>query len=67
LGSDAPFIRRSAKIRSGEKAEEFKRELEAEYEAKQNGDRESAALTPEKVSVKYAVTRFLNSKRNDRP
>jgi integrase/recombinase XerD len=65
LGSDGPFIRRSAKSRSWEKAEEFKRELEVEYEAKQNGDRESMAVTPEKVSVKDAVTRFLNSKRNE--
>jgi hypothetical protein len=37
----------------------------AEYEAKQNGDSESVAVTPEKVSVKDAVTRFLNSKRNE--
>jgi integrase/recombinase XerD len=65
LGADGPFIRRSAKTRSWEKAEEFKRELEAEYEVKQNGDRESVAVTPEKISVKDAVTRFLNSKRNE--
>jgi len=43
-----PFISRSAKTRSWEKAEEFKRELEAEYEAKQSGDREVVALAPEK-------------------
>jgi integrase/recombinase XerD len=65
LGADGPFIRRSAKTRSWEKAEEFKRELEAEYEVKQNGDRESVAVTPENISVKDAVTRFLNSKRNE--
>jgi integrase/recombinase XerD len=50
LGSDGPFIRRSAKSRSWEKAEEFKRELEVEYEAKQNGDRESMAVTPENLA-----------------
>src|ERR1700756_3312834 len=54
-GSDGTFIRRSAKTRSWEKAEEFKRELEAEYEAKQNGDRESVGVTCEKVSVKDAL------------
>jgi len=37
LGSDGPFIRRSAKTRSWEKAEDFKRKLEEEYEAKQKG------------------------------
>gem|GEM_PF-4488743 len=36
LGSDGQFIR-SAKTRSWEKAEEFKRELEHEYESRQNG------------------------------
>ena len=65
LGSDGPFIRRSAKTRSWEKAEEFKRELESEYEVKQNGDRESVAVAPEKVSVKDAVSRFISSKRNE--
>lgn len=65
LGSDGTFIRRSAKTRSWEKAEEFKRELEAEYEAKQNSDREVVALAPEKMSVKDAVSRFISSKRNE--
>ena len=35
IGHDGPFIRRSAKTRSWEKAEDFKRRLEAEYHAKQ--------------------------------
>ena len=65
LGPDGPFIRRSAKTRSWEKAEEFKRELEAEYEAKQNGDREAVAVAPEKISVKDAVSRFITCKRNE--
>src|ERR1700745_52878 len=65
LGSDGPFIRRSAKTRSWEKAEEFKRELEAEYEAKQNGAREIFDVAPEKISVKDAIARFLSSKRNE--
>jgi hypothetical protein len=34
---DGPFIRRSTKTRSWEKAEDFKRKLEEEYEAKQKG------------------------------
>jgi hypothetical protein len=37
FGSDGAFIRRSAKTRSWEKAEEFKRELESEYAARPNG------------------------------
>jgi integrase len=65
LGSDGPFIRQSARTRSWEKAEEFKRRLEAEYEAKQNGDNKLMAAEPEKVTVKDAVARFLNSKRNE--
>jgi len=65
LESDGPFIRRSAKTRNWEKAEDFKRELEAEYESKQNGDRESVALAPEKISVKDGVSRFISSKRNE--
>src|SRR6202008_418665 len=65
LGSDSPFLRRSAKTRSWEKAEEFKRELEAEYEAKQYGAREVVALAPEKISVKDSVSRFISSKRNE--
>ncbi len=65
LGSDGPFIRWSAKTRSWEKAEEFKRELEAEYDAKQNGAREVVDVAPEKIGVKDAVARFINSKRNE--
>jgi integrase/recombinase XerD len=65
VGPDGPFIRRSARTRSWEKAEEFKRQLEAEYEAKQNGGQETVAAAPEKVTVKGAVARFLNSKRNE--
>ncbi len=65
LGSDGPFIRRTAKTRSWEKAEEFKRELEAEYEAKQNDVREVVDVAPEKISVKDAVARFISSKRNE--
>jgi len=64
-GSDRPFIRRSAKTRSWEKAEESKRELEVQYQSKQNGDREAVAVTSEKVSVKDTVMRFLKSKRNE--
>jgi len=65
LGTDGPFIRRSAKTRSWEKAEEFKRDLEAKYEAKQNRHQEVVALAPEKISVKDAVSRFISSKRNE--
>jgi len=65
LGSDGPFIRKSAKTRSWEKAEEFKRRLEAEYEVQENGDREVAVVVPEKMSVKDAVSRFISSKRNE--
>lgn len=64
LGSDGPFVRRSAKTRSWEKAEEFKRELEAEYETKRNGAPEVFDVAPEKISVKDAVARFISSKRN---
>ena len=39
--------------------------MEAEYEARQNDDREAAAVTSEKVSVKDAVMRFLKGKRNE--
>ena len=65
LGPDGPFIRRSAKTRSWEKAEEFKRELQSEYEAKQNGGREVVEIAPENISVKDAVSRFISSKRNE--
>src|SRR3984885_12214000 len=63
LGSDGPFIRRSAKTRSWEKAEDFKRELVEEYEAKQQGLQEASRPKPALVTVKDAVSRFLNSKR----
>ncbi|MGB6384928.1 MAG: hypothetical protein WBF25_06870, partial [Terriglobales bacterium] len=65
LGSDGPFIRRSAKTRSWEKAEDFKRKLEEEYEAKQKGLEEASRPEPALVTVKEAVARFLNSKRNE--
>ncbi len=65
LGSDGPFIRRSAKTRSWEKAEDFKRKLEEEYEAKQQGLEEASRPEPALVTVKEAVARFLNSKRNE--
>ena len=65
LGSDGPFIRRSAKTRSWEKAEEFKRELEFEYKVKQNGGREVVYVEPENISVKDAISRFISSKRNE--
>jgi hypothetical protein len=65
LGSDGPFIRRSAKTRSWEKAEDFKRKLEEEYEAKEKGLEEASRPEPTLVTVKEAVARFLNSKRNE--
>ena len=65
LGSDGPFVRRSAKTRSWEKAEDFKRKLEEEYEAKQQGLEEASRPEPTLVTVKDAVARFLNSKRNE--
>jgi integrase/recombinase XerD len=65
LGSDGPFIRRSAKTRSWEKAEDFKRRLEEEYEAKEKGLDEASRPEPALVTVKEAVARFLNSKRNE--
>lgn len=36
-------------------AEEFKREVEAEYESEENGEPEWVAVTSEKVSVNDAV------------
>ncbi len=65
LGSDGPFVRRSAKTRSWEKAEDFKRKLEEEYEAKQKDLEEASRPEPALVTVKDAVARFLNSKRNE--
>jgi integrase/recombinase XerD len=65
LGSDGPFIRRSAKTRSWEKAEDFKRKLEEEYEAKQRGLEDASRPKPALVTVQEAVSRFLNSKRNE--
>jgi integrase/recombinase XerD len=65
LGSDGPFIRRSAKTRSWEKAEDFKRKLEEEYEAKQQGLEEASRPKPALVTVKDALSRLLNSKRNE--
>jgi hypothetical protein len=65
LGSDGPFIRRSAKTRSWERAEDFKRKLEEEYEAKERSLEESSRPEPVVVAVKDVVARFLNSKRNE--
>src|SRR5689334_14550159 len=65
VGSDGPFIRRSAKTRSWEKAEEFKRQLEGEFAGKPNGGRQRTVPELEKMAVKDAITRFLNSKRNE--
>jgi integrase/recombinase XerD len=65
LGSDGPFIRRSAKTRSWEKAEEFKRKLEEEYESKEKGLEEASRPEATVVTVKESVARFLNSKRNE--
>jgi integrase/recombinase XerD len=65
LGSDGPFIRRGAKTRSWDKAERFKRKLEEEYEAKTKGPGKAACPEPALVTVKEAVARFLNSKRNE--
>ena len=65
LGSGGPFIRRSAKTRSWEKAEDFKHKLEEEYEAKEKGLEEASRPEPAVVTVKEAVARFLSSKRNE--
>jgi integrase/recombinase XerD len=65
LGSDGPFIRRSAKTRSWERAEDFKRKLEEEFEAKEKGLEEASRPEATVVTVTEAVTRFLNSKRNE--
>ena len=48
-----------------ERAEDFKRNLEAEYEAKEKSLEETARPEPTLVTVKEAVARFLNSKRNE--
>jgi integrase/recombinase XerD len=65
LGADGSFIRRSAKTRSWEKAEDFKRRLEEDYEAKQKGEDEATRPEPAVQTIKDAVTRFLKSKRNE--
>ena len=65
LGSDGLFIRRSAKTRSWEKAEDFKRQMEEEYEAKERGLEAASRPEPTPVTVKESVARFLNSKRNE--
>src|ERR1700692_1664211 len=65
LGSDGPFIRRSAKTRSWEKSKDCKRRLEEEYEAKLQGLDEASRPKLALVTVKEAVSRFLNSKRNE--
>jgi integrase/recombinase XerD len=65
LGSDGDFIRRSAKARSRENAEDFKRKLEEEYEAKRRGLKEASRPKPALVTVKEGVSHFLTSKRNE--
>jgi integrase/recombinase XerD len=65
LGSDGAFIRRSAKTRSWEKAEDFKRKLEEEHDAKQKGLEDATRPKPTVLTIKEVVTRFLNSKRNE--
>lgn len=65
LGTDGPFIRRSAKTRSWEKAEEFRHKLEREFEAKEQGLKAAIAPEPALVTAKEAVARFLSSKRNE--
>lgn len=65
LGSDGAFLRRSAKTRSWEKAEDYKRKLEEEYEAKQKGLEEATRPEPTVLTIKESVTRFLKSKRNE--
>jgi hypothetical protein len=60
-----PIIRRSAKTRSWENAEDFKRKLEEEYEAKERRLEEASRPEPALVTVKEAVAHFLNNKRNE--
>ncbi len=59
LGSDGPFIRRSAKSRSWEKAEDFKRKLEEEFEAKQQGLEEASRPNSRCACWSETVTRHL--------
>lgn len=65
LGADGLFVRRSAKTRSWEKAENFKHKLEREYAAKEQALEESTRPAPAPVTVKDAVARFLKTKRNE--
>ncbi len=66
LGSDGPFIRRSAKTRSWEKAEDFKRRAGRGIRGEAERDwKRPPAPEPALVTVKEAVARFLNSKRNE--
>jgi hypothetical protein len=62
---DGPFIRCSAKTRSWKKAEDFKRKLEEEYEAKLKGLEEGSRPVPTLVTVKEGVTHFLDGKSNE--
>jgi hypothetical protein len=55
-GIGRPIYSPIAKTRSWKKAEEFKRELEAEYDAKQSGAREVVNVAPKKMSVKDTDT-----------
>jgi len=61
----APSSVAAPRPRSWERAEDFKRKLEEEFEAKQQGLEEASRPKPALVTVKEAVSRFLNSKRNE--
>jgi hypothetical protein len=61
----APSSVAAPRPRGWERAEDFKRKLEEEFEAKQQGLEEASRPKPALVTVKEAVSRFLNSKRNE--
>ena len=61
----APSSVAAPRPRSWERAEDFKRKLEEEFEAKQQRLEEASRPKPALVTVKEAVSRFLNSKRNE--
>jgi hypothetical protein len=50
----------------GKKAEDFKRKLEEEYEAKQKGLQEASRPEPALVTIKEAATGGLSIKRDYR-
>jgi len=51
----------------GEKAEDFKRKLEEEFEAKESGLAEASRPEPALVSVKEAVTRLWTQRTSISP